>query len=754
MSARDGAVPQNKRASPRVLIPLASLIIAVLVGGAWFFYKNASDEFTNLLSEFSAWLDGPTVTTGEPLDIARLQTRYEELRTDLMQALDSRHRETLLAFGRARLLDQIDLSLTHAEQAFDAGDVTDALRILENSSEQWHEAISEINAFDSHSATIASSRTIDSASAPGAPVEAGTDQQFPSAQLGAIDAGIPDQAPDADKEESFANVVLLRPVEKRRTIAAPTEQKTNNGQLSERGKISGSVIPESVRQQAMEVMISEDGELVIMRPDSSKENGEPSRPQTATTGPGGVTTTTIEKPPSEPPLEPSNAPVSEIVALVPRPAGDVTVTETVNPTSPGDHSDIDSNEQAKRQYEDSLRELDRVFPTLNRNATRVPGNARLVEDMQLKWQKAKEAYEDGDFNEAKRLIGLALVDAQTANAQENSHYQLNLGIAKDAYSKQITATAAEAIERAAALRPNSNEVLYWRERIEILPKLLQARQDAETARTMGRYQAEIDALERVVRYSSDGSEMAAQRIAELKKMVRDRNFTDTINRGMNALLDGNLEQARRELAQARRQRPASPQATKLQKGIDDAERGQEIARHLAAGLKAWKNDDWNNTLIHYQRVLAIDPTFDEAVQGHEFATTIIGLQRKIDGFLAKPHRLSSAKIAAAANSVIGNASTYGAFSPKLKSSANSLALAIDEWRTPVAVRVMSDGKTNIGIRGVGKIGKIEERLVELLPGTYMFEGNREGYRSKLIELVVRNNSEDSMEITVICHERS
>lgn len=964
MSLGDGAVPQKNRASPRVLIFLAILIIGALGSGAWFLYKNSTDGFTNLLTDLSAWLDSPPETGIESVDINRLQTRYHELHTDLLEALDSAQSEKLSNFGRAKFRDQISLSLTRAEEAFEAGDTNDALRILEVSSEQWQQAISEIDAVYTDSTNTEIFGAIESVSESNILSDTESDSESTSTQFGNINGENSLLPTELDDEDSFANVILSIPVEQQRTsgeitlpslpsqpeqhisdgknqlgalesngggissdsgiqpqalpqpnfenaianteehtvsadsvdiekligseqksaVVAPSteteeittqiDEKLIDGQLSERNSRPAPEVPELVPRPSIEVTVSADGDLIIVQPENpqtkvtdSKEvapatiehqvseptleldvtanpevtapNSQPEtgvsvssdgslvitqldpsdsseqtessqkvvvesqeaatttnniqvnesvfgldatpvletakstpQPEAEVTPPTDgesvmaqphstdssseseiPQTATIENQTREPTLDLSTTSKSEIVALIPQPATEVMDLVESDPKSPESDSIISAKEQAKKQYENSLVELERIFPTLRKNYAMVPGNQRLIEDAQLKQQKAKEAYQEQDFNEARRLIELALTDAETAVVQEQNYYQLNLTIAKEAYAKKSVDTAKEAIERAATLRPDSNEVVYWRDQIEVLPKFLQAQQDAESARRSGDFQAEIDALERVADYSSDNND-ALQRIAELKQLISDRTFTNTINRGMNALSDGNLEQAKRELTQARNQRPNSSQTAKLQKRIADTERQQEISRNLEAALKAWKNDDWNNTLKHYRRVLAIDPMFDEAVQGHDFATKIIGLQRKIDEFLSKPHRLSSANIAAAAKSVIDKASTYGVFSPKLKSSTESLARAIDEWRTPVPVRVLSDGKTNIGIRGVGKIGKTKERFIELLPGTYMFEGKREGYRSTLIELVVKNNIEDATEITVICYERS
>ena len=58
----------------------------------------------------------------------------------------------------------------------------------------------------------------------------------------------------------------------------------------------------------------------------------------------------------------------------------------------------------------------------------------------------------------------------------------------------------------------------------------------------------------------------------------------------------------------------------------------------------------------------------------------------------------------------------------------------------VSVKIISDGVTNISVRGVGKVGLTNEKTIDLRPGRYTFEGKRIGYRSKLIQVEVPPNS--------------
>ena len=126
----------------------------------------------------------------------------------------------------------------------------------------------------------------------------------------------------------------------------------------------------------------------------------------------------------------------------------------------------------------------------------------------------------------------------------------------------------------------------------------------------------------------------------------------------------------------------------------------------------------------------------------------------MDEFLSRPERLGSPPVANAARDALRQAAALAALSARLASSAQGLERALEAAQTPVPVRIVSDEETEIGIRGVGTVGRVRERTIELLPGEYVFEGKRRGYRTKLVEVVVPANRDTPVEISVICDERS
>jgi hypothetical protein len=67
------------------------------------------------------------------------------------------------------------------------------------------------------------------------------------------------------------------------------------------------------------------------------------------------------------------------------------------------------------------------------------------------------------------------------------------------------------------------------------------------------------------------------------------------------------------------------------------------------------------------------------------------------------------------------------------------------------VTVLSDNQTDIRVLGVGNVGKTVSKQIELSPGDYVFEGRREGFKSKQVKLSI--STKQATSITVVCDER-
>ena len=134
------------------------------------------------------------------------------------------------------------------------------------------------------------------------------------------------------------------------------------------------------------------------------------------------------------------------------------------------------------------------------------------------------------------------------------------------------------------------------------------------------------------------------------------------------------------------------------------------------------------------------------------AEKILAARQTIEQYLARPQRLADERIRANAERTISQASEISALSPSLQNSISDLESALSGSNAPLPVTVYSDNKTYIKVMGVGVVGKVDEKQISLKPGTYRFEGSREGYRSKIISVTVSANT-SPLSVRLVCTEK-
>ena len=66
--------------------------------------------------------------------------------------------------------------------------------------------------------------------------------------------------------------------------------------------------------------------------------------------------------------------------------------------------------------------------------------------------------------------------------------------------------------------------------------------------------------------------------------------------------------------------------------------------------------------------------------------------------------------------------------------------------------MLSDNKTHVEVRSIGKVGVIAEKTISLLPGSYLFEGKRSGYVTKMVKVVI-SPEDATKQVKVIADER-
>lgn len=194
--------------------------------------------------------------------------------------------------------------------------------------------------------------------------------------------------------------------------------------------------------------------------------------------------------------------------------------------------------------------------------------------------------------------------------------------------------------------------------------------------------------------------------------------------------------AREGLARAAALQPGAPVVADARGRIEEAERTAALARQRDLARDYEAKEDWRRALAEYETALKLDPAVAFALEGRERATRRAELAEKLAYHVDHPLRLATDAVAREAEVLLQQAREIDAPGPRHRKQVTDLKRALVEVRTPVGVVLESDGKTEVVVHKVGRLGAFERKTLDLRPGTYTVVGTRSGYRDVRRQLVV------------------
>ena len=365
-------------------------------------------------------------------------------------------------------------------------------------------------------------------------------------------------------------------------------------------------------------------------------------------------------------------------------------------------------------------------------------------------EAALRAYAEGDYVAALSRLAALIQTAHTAIERREDAFAAAMAAALGGLQRDDYADASGHIAQALEIKPDDPGAGRLRDEIERLPRILPHLDAARKARTENDPAAELAALQEVATLDPDRPNVRA-RITTLKAGQHDARYRTAITRGLAAAQANDLDAAQRHLERARQLSPDRPETTLLAKQVGTLDTTLQTERLFHTARAAEEADDWLAALDAYRELCRLQPDDAAAQAGQQTAQRLVVLLTAVTTHLDAPQRLASDSVAAQASALIEQSRTARPVSPTLVARADALARMLDRYSRQVPVQVLSDGKTSVSVRGVGRVGTVVSKVIHLKPGAYRFEGNRSGYRSEIVRVSVPPGGAD-VSVEVICDE--
>lgn len=434
----------------------------------------------------------------------------------------------------------------------------------------------------------------------------------------------------------------------------------------------------------------------------------------------------------ETPLQREEAPIVRIAPSSPE-------TETANPAH--------SRDEVVRL----LGRFEEAFEPTLKSAPFAAWNGRAAEALFAARDKVIMDLANGDTDRAFDEASALLVEAESVTAAFDAAFAEALATAAAAYEGDDYASAHVATERALALRPGDAGAAQLAEKIAALPEILDLIEKARIARIENDLEEELTLSREIVRLD-DGRNLYRERIAEIESALREQRFAGAIAAGFDALKAENIARAEAAYKQASAIYSSREETKNLAEQLQDLKRKVTFRQSVREGDAAIKADNWTAAMSHYQAAAALYPDNAEVLEAVSLIEQILRHNGEVTRFLQQPERLSAPNIRNEAERAISEASLFSAMSPSLQRNIAALETAISRQNREIDVWVLSDKLTTVSVRSVGHVGQVDRYKIRLKPGQYIFEGRREGYRTKAVPVTI-SPDDGQVEVTVISDER-
>ena len=162
-------------------------------------------------------------------------------------------------------------------------------------------------------------------------------------------------------------------------------------------------------------------------------------------------------------------------------------------------------------------------------------------------------------------------------------------------------------------------------------------------------------------------------------------------------------------------------------------------------------------MIGLQRKKFLELALKDAPDNNEILNTlktsnqIIKFKALFSIYIKDPYKLANEKNIEEIQIAIEQTRDISLLSKTLEQKRQVVTENLAKMNNKIPVDVISDQKTYVLVRGVGKVGTIEKKTIQLKPGNYIFEGQREGFKSKLVKVFIPIE-QTSFTVKVVCDE--
>ncbi len=384
-------------------------------------------------------------------------------------------------------------------------------------------------------------------------------------------------------------------------------------------------------------------------------------------------------------------------------------------------------------------------------------NARAPAWAPAEWSATQKAAEEGDrlftqrrFAEAAASYAAGQAGLEALEASRTERLAEALAAGRAALAADDGDAAAAGFELALIIEPGHPEADNGVKRARVRNELLDLMRQAQAAEAGDDLPGALEAYREAAALDPEYGP-AGEGLDRVVASMRAAVFQAAMGRALAALDAGDLTDAATLLDKAAQVNPDDPALSDARSRLDRKQRQARIRElERRAGQRA-AAERWDAAAGLYRQVQGLAPEAAAARRGLQRAEARIDLHRRLDAFLGQPERLAAEGPRQHARALLAANRPAPPGEPELARKLAALEQALEGAAMPLAVRLQSDGLTQVSIHRVGPLGRFLEHRLELNPGRYTAVGTRDGYRDVRREFEIQRGKTPAP-IRIQCEE--
>ena len=407
-------------------------------------------------------------------------------------------------------------------------------------------------------------------------------------------------------------------------------------------------------------------------------------------------------------------------------------------------------EKVRSEFKNLLQQYENEYePPLQRANIELWKRDGLFKINELK-EEAISNFSSGEYQKAQKNMHLLLVLAREIVDEAEHIFKENMAKARSSLAEDLYDEAKLSIEKALMVNSQAEEALSLQQEIEKLPYLLSLLNEIKISHAENDLQKEYDLLQQLIRVSPTREGVAA-RLKELKKLINDKKFASYISLGYSDVKNRRAKEARDQYLAAKKIYSERLELSLLLKQVVELEKSLRVESTVKLAEQAVRREDWQQARDYFTRAAKDAPENTKVIEGLKRSTQILGLLISFNQYFNNPYRLGNPNVRSEAEKIVKLAETASEYSVAVRNQAAQLGELITKVNRPLPVTIISDNKTKVKVRSVGTVGVVFEKIIQLKPGNYTFEGMRDGFKSKLVQVFIPYDK-GNLSVHIVCDE--